>query len=179
MSQRRGGAKPLGLSPDEDVPLKSRQVTNLELEPGISNTTTSNGDGSDGLAVEKSAPVSVEERYENEHCKLKVANWKESPFAVGLTEITWEAEQEKFKRKSSPMDDDHSVDSANCLCFSAAVCPLVGAERVGAFTCCIFIVFVSREGALRHFFSADELQTYTLFQHPDKLHSLLLIDPLL
>ena len=153
MSQRRGGAKPLGLSSDEDVPLKSRQVTNLELEPGVSDNN-SNGDGIDGLSVEKSAPVSVEERYENERYNLKVANWKESAFAVGLTEITWEAEQEKFQRKSSPTDDDHSVESANCLCFSAAICPLVGAERVGEFTFCVFIVLCREKRRWRIFCSS-------------------------
>ena len=137
MSQRRGGTKPLGLSSGEDVPLKSKRqsaqmVASLELDQGTSNSASINGN--EELVAEKSAPVSVEERYETEQYNLKVANWKESPFAVGLTEITWEAEQEKFKRRSSPVDDDHSVDSANCLCFSAAVCPLIGAERVGEFT---------------------------------------------
>ena len=131
MSQRRGGAKTSALSSDEDVPLTSKRqpqvVSSLSLEPAVPNN-----EGNQELVPENSAPLSMEERYETEQYNLKVANWKDSPFAVGLTEITWAAEQEKFRKKPSPADDDHSVDSANCLCFSAAICPhITGAERVG------------------------------------------------
>lgn len=134
MSQRRGGGgKIAALSADENVPLTSNRqqpqvVNSLELE---SAGEEPNNNNDDDLVSESSAPLSIEERYENERYNQKIAKWKESPFACGLTEITWAAEQEKFKRKSSPGDDDHSVDSANCLCFSAAICPHLGAERVG------------------------------------------------
>lgn len=74
---------------------------------------------------------SVEERYENEAYNLKIKHWKDSPFAVGLTEITWADEKLKMGGRG-PNGDDSSVDSTNCLCFSAAICPHIpGVVRVG------------------------------------------------
>lgn len=56
----------------------------------------------------------------------RVQKWKESPFAVGLTEPTWmeERTRDSCSRTLPP-------DETGCLCFSAFVCPLLGAERVG------------------------------------------------
>mmetsp|Transcript_3915 Transcript_3915/g.7788 ORF Transcript_3915/g.7788 Transcript_3915/m.7788 type:complete len:314 (+) Transcript_3915:129-1070(+) len=68
----------------------------------------------------------------------RVKNWKESPFAVGLTEPTWEAERKGMNRPKDdddqPMisDDDYIPrDTTGCLCCSALVCSYLGAGRVG------------------------------------------------
>lgn len=101
----------------DDVPLSSRakvtEMRALSLEPDSDNETT---------------PMqSVEERYETEAYNRKVEHWKDSPFAVGMTEITWAEEGVGGKG-----GDDQSTDSANCLCFSAVVCPRIpGVIRVG------------------------------------------------
>jgi hypothetical protein len=65
---------------------------------------------------------------------LRVKKWKESPFAVGLTEPTWEAQRLAGKYKEDEEGDDDYLpnpDSSGCLCCSALICPLVGAGRVG------------------------------------------------
>jgi hypothetical protein len=71
----------------------------------------------------------------------RVKHWKESPFAVGLTEPTWEAELRSMnKRKNQEEDPDAPLrfeedfvpsDTTGCLCFSALVCSYLGAGRVG------------------------------------------------
>ena len=121
MSQRRK------VLPD-DVPLSSRakaqEMTRLTLD---------NADDKIGNGEGETTPMqSVEERYENEAYNLKMKHWKESPFAVGMTEVTWADESAKLSSRTSRDGDDGSVDSANCLCFSAHICPHVpGVVRVG------------------------------------------------
>ena len=84
----------------------------------------------------------------------RIKHWRESPFAVGLTEPTWEAERLSMSNNGSnnkrnnkgndeddddgPImfvddDDDYSMprDTTGCLCCSALVCPYLGAGRVG------------------------------------------------
>lgn len=68
----------------------------------------------------------------------RVKKWKESPFAVGLTEPTWEAERlglSRLGRKNDDlpiMDDEYLPrDTTGCLCCSAIVCSYLGAGRVG------------------------------------------------
>jgi hypothetical protein len=53
----------------------------------------------------------------------RIQNWKESPFAVGLTEPTWY--DEKYRSSKLPSDE------SGCLCCSAYVCSFLGAGRVG------------------------------------------------
>ena len=70
--------------------------------------------------------------------------WKESPFAVGLTEPTWEAERLSMSGKRKDRDDEDNdnqpimydedylqKDTTGCLCCSAVVCSYLGAGRVG------------------------------------------------
>lgn len=107
----------------DDVPLSSRakaqEMTRLTLDSAAAGET---GDS-------ETTPMTIEERYETEAYNRKMKHWKESPFAVGLTEVTWADEKLKMNHRNS---DDSSVDSANCLCFSAAICPHVpGVVRVG------------------------------------------------
>lgn len=60
----------------------------------------------------------------------RLKKWKESPFAAGLTEVDWVDERTRDSYKS---DFDHELerDMTGCLCCSAMICPLLGAERVG------------------------------------------------
>lgn len=118
MSQRRK------VLPD-DVPLSSRaKVTEMKA---LKLETAEDDDNETTPAMQ-----SVEERFENEAYNLKVKHWKESPFAVGMTEITWADESLKMGARGGRDGDDQSVDSANCLCFSAAICPHIpGVTRVG------------------------------------------------
>jgi hypothetical protein len=62
--------------------------------------------------------MSAAERHTN-----RIRYWKESPFAVGLTEPTWVEE----RNRSTQLEEDIS----GCLWCSAYVCPLLGASRVG------------------------------------------------
>jgi hypothetical protein len=127
MPQRRGVTKDskasTSVETEEEVPLAPQKPASLSLEPG---------NCADGGATMKPG-VSMEERFETESYNLKVKHWKESPFAVGLTEISWADEKQKLRIKgdNGSASDDQSVDSANCLCFSAAICPHIGASRVG------------------------------------------------
>lgn len=66
----------------------------------------------------------IDDRKQNDlrHTR-RIQNWKESPFAVGLTEPTWY--DEKYRSNKLPSDE------TGCLCCSAYVCPLLDAGRVG------------------------------------------------
>ena len=100
-------AKSATLAPKRGI---AQKPASLSLEAGP--TATSEGS------------VSMEERFENESYNMKVKHWKESPFAVGLTEITWADKRLRSHRSpNNPNSDDQSLDSANCLCFSAHMCP--------------------------------------------------------
>jgi len=125
VKRRGGGPKTSATSADEDVPLTAGSLSLEDELPGSTDPSKEE---------QTIAPLSVEEQYGNDMYNQKVAHWKESPFAVGLTEITWALERDK-KASKSPTDDDYSVESANCLCFSAAVCPHIpNAERLGNMT---------------------------------------------
>jgi hypothetical protein len=54
----------------------------------------------------------------------RIKLWKESPFAIGLTEPTWIDER-------NSRSNDVMPDESGCLCMSAHICPLLGASRVG------------------------------------------------
>mmetsp|Transcript_8761 Transcript_8761/g.11631 ORF Transcript_8761/g.11631 Transcript_8761/m.11631 type:complete len:331 (-) Transcript_8761:234-1226(-) len=80
----------------------------------------------------------------------RLKKWKESAFAVALTEPTWEAEAQKLSwtgersyhrlngRTIVPTEDEDDLtemdlhpDTTGCLCCSALICPYLGAGRVG------------------------------------------------
>jgi hypothetical protein len=71
-------------------------------------------------------------RNQAERHELRLKQWRESAFAIGLTEPTWLAERDRPCRKSRAHGDgDLEPDDSGCLCVSARVCPFFGAERVG------------------------------------------------
>ncbi|CAB9515952.1 expressed unknown protein [Seminavis robusta] len=120
---RRGAATKAtktSMDSEEDVPLAPKRSN--PQKPGSLSLESE-------ASAASEAKVSVEERFENESYNMKVKHWKDSPFAVGLTEVTWADEK---LRNGNSNSDDQSLDSANCLCFSSAVCPHVpGVVRVG------------------------------------------------
>lgn len=110
MPQRRTVAKDKQLAPE------SREVKSLSLE------------GTSG-------PLSVDEQYQIEKHNLRVKQWRESPFATGLTEPTWYDESRKpCKLSRGYGDSELERDHTGCLCFSAWVCSRLGADRLGNMT---------------------------------------------
>jgi len=112
---------------------------------------------SDENIDEELAPLSVEAEYQTERHRLRVKKWKESPFAVGLTEPTWLAERSRPPEQSRDYGDPEvsdpfalqfflkfsphphwkillwiklEKDHTGFLCCSAQICPLLGAKRV-------------------------------------------------
>lgn len=74
------------------------------------------------------APLSIEEQYRRERHARKVKHWKDSPFAVGLTDITWNDESSAGSI-AGMTKEDIDPDSAGCLCCSRWCCKRAG--RVG------------------------------------------------
>lgn len=98
MSQRRANKAPQNGGPDEEAaPFVAVTAASLELDEP------------------------VDDQLENE----KIRYWKESPFAVGLTEPSWKHEIARS------WTDDNDADPTGCLCCSAGVCSVLGAGRVG------------------------------------------------
>jgi hypothetical protein len=64
--------------------------------------------------------------YEIRKHNHRIKKWKDSAFAVGLTEPTW-----KEERTREPYTPSLPRDDTGCLCCSAHVCALLGAGRVG------------------------------------------------
>lgn len=138
MSHRRGAGgganKTSATKNDEDVPLKGkRKIMNTPAVVTALNLETPNGDD-DTSSDTEGGPMSMEEQYENEKYNLKVKHWRESPWAVGLTEVTWADEQQKLRSKPASSthfswDDPEDDGMMNCLCCSAMVCQKAG--RVG------------------------------------------------
>ena len=105
MPQRRTVAK------DKQVAPENREITSLSLESG---------------------PLSVDDQYYVEKHNLRVKQWRESPFAIGLTEPTWMEESQKpCKPRRAYGDSELERDHTGCLCCSAWICSRLGAQRVG------------------------------------------------
>ena len=104
------------------------------------------------LSLESAKPSNAEEKVplssgsdlsndsRNNVRSLRVKNWKESSFAVGLTEPSWEAERLGMTKIKDDIDGDQPImfdddylpkDTTGCLCCSALVCSYLGAGRVG------------------------------------------------
>lgn len=98
-----------------------------------------------GATMEEKVPLSTQgsdlstNNGEVSSPSLRVKKWKESPFAVGMTEPTWEAEMRSMKRRKDDDDDQRMItdddyilkDTTGCLCCSAVICSFLGAGRVG------------------------------------------------
>lgn len=78
------------------------------------------------------APLSIEDRYEEERKNSKLKHWKESPFAVGAVGISWEDECNPENGKNCCQQCcSEDVDSQCCICCSGYFCGKLGAGRVG------------------------------------------------
>ena len=121
MSQRRSGGA-----------ATEKPAVEIVNEPGRKpvhgGSLSLDNDAADG-AVDSSEmePLSVEDRYKEERKQSRIKRWKESPFACGLTEATWEEERNHRRDHYS----DLPRDDTGCVCCSAMVCPLFNAGRVG------------------------------------------------
>jgi hypothetical protein len=132
MSQRRGGApRETAAAQEEMIPFSevldppsvgltmNREEDAVPLEPIPQKKSSS-----------QTAPLSLDGRYEAEAQNLKLKQWKEGPFAAGLTESTWEEEYARYKTSPGEACMDMN-DAMPCMCCSALVCGYLGAARVG------------------------------------------------
>ncbi|GAX15693.1 hypothetical protein FisN_3Hh167 [Fistulifera solaris] len=85
------------------------------------------------LSLEGGGPrSSVDDPYDIERHNMRVQQWHDSPFAVGLTEPTWWEESRKpCKPNRAYGDSELERDHSGCLCCSAWFCSRLGAQRVG------------------------------------------------
>lgn len=135
--------------------MSQRRATNAKLPPIVAAATVVKGPLSldtpkTSVLSEEQVPLSTgsdliggnNNHSHNESPSERVMKWKDSPFAVGLTEPTWEAERLGMSsltrgRKNDDLppilDDDEYLpkDTTGCLCCSALVCSYLGAGRVG------------------------------------------------
>lgn len=133
--------------------MSQRRAANSKQPPVVAEATVVKGPLSldkPSIIAEEQVPLSTGSDLSGNSGKNNISNgdspsvrvkkWKESPFAVGLTEPTWEAERlgmsTRGGRKNNddlPILDDEYVprDTTGCLCCSAIVCSYLGAGRVG------------------------------------------------
>jgi hypothetical protein len=126
MSQRRGR------NDQEDAPLTKvlTPIEGGELKLDEGDDTDADADAADMTKEGVMAPLSIDEKYSREREAAKIKHWKDSPFAVGLVEVSW---NDEFSRGSfSGMSQiDIDPDSAGCNCCSSFCCGRLGAVRVG------------------------------------------------
>ena len=146
MSRRGAGSNKT--SPPTAV-LGQVKPASLSLEKEEIAPLSSSGDPSTSSDITASGTAATESGNSS-----TLRHWKESAFAAALTESTWEAERDRTNgvwssdggsgssRRSrrlqannddvaEELDDLVHPDTTGCLCCSAMVCPLFGAQRVG------------------------------------------------
>jgi len=82
------------------------------------------------------APLSIDERYEEERKNVKTRHWKESPFAVGLVEPSWSDEAKAMGCCSCCYKELIDPDMGGCSLCSSFLCTPLGAGRVGNLVVC-------------------------------------------
>ena len=89
-------------------------------------------DGDESTTADSTmAPLSIEERYENERHNAKIKHWKESPFAVGAVDVGWGEECTPERSCCDQQCCREEVDANCCICCSGLICSRLGAGRVG------------------------------------------------
>ena len=129
--------------------MSQRRAANQKQPPVVAEATVVKGplslETSNMSIAEEQVPLSTgsdlssNNNGNNEFQSTRVKKWKESPFAVGLTEPTWEAERLGMSGRGGRKNDDLPIlddeylprDTTGCLCCSAIVCSYLGAGRVG------------------------------------------------
>jgi hypothetical protein len=76
-------------------------------------------------------PLSIDDQYRQECLTAKKKHWRESPFAAGLVEISWNDELSRAGTFGGMIASDIDPDSGGCMCCSSMICGLLGAGRVG------------------------------------------------
>jgi hypothetical protein len=85
----------------------------------------------EGTSDKEMVPLSIDNRYEEERMNAKTKHWRESPFAVGLVEPSWESEARVRGCCAVCCNKDIDPDMGGCSFCSAFFCTAVGAGRVG------------------------------------------------
>jgi len=133
----RGGKQVSSLSletPEIVVSRNGGAGGDLTTDSSVASSSADDGNNSGSGGGGGGAPaISAEGRFRDEKYNRKVQHWKDHPLAVGLVEISWSDEMQKFRDRDARRRaaDDSSAESANCLCCSAVVCPYLGATRIG------------------------------------------------
>ena len=133
MSQRRGGQRETSTEANSELPPFSESLGPIDGPLELD----SEEEAKDGKSGD---PLSMDERYDIERHNAKVRHWKESPFAVGLVEVTWADEcrngclpDSGGHRRPAWAREEVDPDTGGCLCCSALLCSRLGAGRVGNF----------------------------------------------
>ena len=159
MSQRRAAAAAAAavstaaeITKEEIIPhhhknleTKSIPLTSLQLDDGADDDDNNNNvvdHHSETLPLTKSSSSSSSNHQimQAERQKARLKHWRESPFAIGLTEPTWMEERNRptvLSRAYNSSDNNGGgggevePDETGCLCFSAQFCPVLRAGRLG------------------------------------------------
>lgn len=138
MSQRRGGgSKDTGGVHAEEVVPFSRSLDG----PASGSMGGMDRDADDTVdtaspSEEPTNAVSIDARYNAESQQIRNKQWRESYFARGCTNSTWEAEYAKLRENGvkgeiARMTGGNERESVPCGCCSAIACSFLGAGRVG------------------------------------------------
>lgn len=118
--------------------LREVKSLSLDIESNHNHKNIENADNiHDDHEEDETAPLDSMDRddhrgYQKAKRQRRIKLWKESPFAIGLTEPTWIDERNKSVYSySDSRSNDMMPDESGCLCMSAQICPLLGASRVG------------------------------------------------
>jgi len=142
MSQRRGGTKgkpAVEVSNEEMVPFSESldqpssglHMDRESMEP--LQVISAPNSGNIGSTSVHSGNSSLDARFDAENQQLKVKAWKEGPFATGFVPSTWEEEYASYRQdlRGECMKMVNNDNTTPCSCFSAIVCSMIGAGRVG------------------------------------------------
>lgn len=125
MSQRRSGTS---------AEKSAVEVVNETL-PSIPSSGELVGDSSlsldEPVADSEVEPLAIENGG-GDRRQIRLKNWKESQWAVGMTEPTWEDERARhLKKYTVAREPEMAREDIACVSCSAAVCPIFRAGRVG------------------------------------------------
>lgn len=122
MSQRRPAIGKQTVEKEKVTTIVEKESIPAQHEEGI-NLEERRDTGVDECTEIEPLSIVGDGRQSDSRQTRRIQVWKESTFAVGLTEPTWY--DEKYRSSKLPSDE------SGCLCCSAYVCSFVGAGRVG------------------------------------------------
>ncbi|KAL7546361.1 hypothetical protein ACHAWF_009692 [Thalassiosira exigua] len=119
--------------------------SSLEIGRGDDDDDGGGGDGHDDddpVPHPSSSSVDIEQRYRDERERAKLRHWRESEYAAGAVEPTWEDELESSRRRghccccatkeaAGQIFREEIDPGCGCTYMSALVCSRLGAGRIG------------------------------------------------